>query len=86
MEVGDASNYHPEKPATYKDIVAYVQEKYGVQICEAAISIVKRRCGLEMRPCTRTAKKDYQLSCSPEKEAYIRDALRHFGFLPDEEG
>lgn len=87
MEVEAPSNYHPpEKPITYKDITAYVLEKYGVQVRDAAISIVKRRCGLEIRPSGRTAKKDYQLSCSVEKEVYIKDALRHFGILQDEEG
>ena len=42
MEVESPSNYHPpEKPVTYKDIVVYVQEKYGVKVSDAAISIVK---------------------------------------------
>ena len=87
MEVEAPSNYRPpEKPATYQDIVAYVQEKYGVKVRDAAISIVKRQCGLEVRKYSRTAKKNYYLSCSAEKAEYIKDAFRHFGLLPDDEG
>lgn len=87
MEVDTPSNYHPtEKAVTYKDIVAYVQEKYGVQVSDAAISIVKRQCGLEVHKYSRPAKKNYYLSCSAEKAAYIKDAFRHFGLLPDDDG
>ena len=89
MEVGTASNYRPKKkPASYKDIVAYVEEKYDVRIHEVFIAQVKRQCGLKVGECHYKAKKynPYRVYCPPDKAEYIKDALRHFGILQDEEG
>lgn len=79
MEVGPASNYHPKKPVLYKDIAAYVQEKYGVKVYDRLITQVKRQCGL---PIQNFTPKPREVPCPPDRAEYIKDALRHFGLLP----
>ena len=86
MEPGGQSNYHPERPAQYTDIIEYVREKYGVKIRGNYIACVKRMCGLEVAECNNKPKpgkakgKPY---CPANKVEYIKDALRHFGILID---
>lgn len=79
MEVGAASSSYSQRTATYKEIIAYVFEKYGVKVHSMQIVDVKQQCGLEIRRRNGDASK-YQRPCPPEKAECIKEALRHFGF------
>lgn len=71
-----------KKPATYKEIGQFVKEKYGVSVHSGYIAEVKRKCGLDMRKNYNVPKKNVEKKhCTPEKEVYIMEALRHFGMI-----
>ena len=71
------------KKATYKEIKNYVFEKYGVKVTTLAISQIKRKCGLEVGDNYNPPKNEKyrQPQCTPEKEEFIMDALRHFKLI-----
>ena len=71
------------KKATYKEIRNYVFEKYGVKVTTLAISQIKRKCGLEVGDNYNPPKNEKyrQPQCTPEKEEFIMDALRHFKLI-----
>jgi len=69
--------------ATYEQIKDYVREQTGFRVSTLYISQVKRKCGLEVgesynKPKSKDAK---QPQCTPEKEAAIMQALRHYGMI-----
>ena len=69
--------------ATYEQIKDYVSEQTGFRVSTLYISQVKRKCGLEVgesynKPKSEDAK---QPQCTPEKEAAIMQALRHYGMI-----
>ncbi len=69
--------------ATYEQIKDYVREQTGFRVSTLCISQVKRKCGLEVgesykKPKSEDAK---QPQCTPEKEAAIMQALRHYGMI-----
>ena len=72
-----------ESKATYDEIKAYVQEKYGLKVSSLYISQVKRKCGLDVGSNYNLSKKEDAKvpQCPPEKEAAIMDALKHFQML-----
>jgi len=74
-----------ENKATYEEIQAWVQEKYGFHVTHLNIAKTKRKCGIIER-------KNYNLpkiedSRSPEtpkeKEEAIIEAFRHFQMIDD---
>lgn len=69
----------PTKPVTYKQMIEYVKEKYGVTIYKDYITDVKSDYGLETRQKPEHQKK--RRHCTKEAEKYIVDALKHFGLL-----
>ena len=69
--------------ATYEEIIAWVQEKYGFHVTHLNIAQVKRKCGIVER-------ENYNLPKSPdsrqpntpkEKEDAIKDAFKHFNMI-----
>ena len=69
--------------ATYEQIKDYVREQTGFRVSTLYISQVKRKCGLEVgesynKPKSEDAK---QPQCTPEKEAAIMQAIRHYGTI-----
>lgn len=81
MEPGEESHYTPQEKVTYPKIKEYVKEHYGVNVHTQYIAQVKRMCGLEMRENYHKSKKENPdiKYCPPQKIAYIKEALRHFG-------
>ncbi|MBO7405636.1 MAG: 23S rRNA (uracil(1939)-C(5))-methyltransferase RlmD [Clostridia bacterium] len=74
-----------EKKATYQEIKDYVMEHTGLKVSSLYIAQVKEKCGIIERenynkPKSPGAK---QAKCPPEKEKAIREALRHFGMIPE---
>ena len=64
-------------------IKAYVPEKHGLKVSSLYISQVKRKCGLDVGQNYNLSKKEDAKvpQCSPEKEAAIMDALKHFQMI-----
>ena len=72
-----------ESKATYAQIQAYVEEKYGFKVSTLYIAQVKQKLGIIERECYNSQKSEgsRQLKCSPEKEEAIKAALRHFRMI-----
>ena len=69
--------------ATYEQIKDYVLKHNGLKVSSLYIAQIKRKCGIIERenynkPKSEDAK---QPQCSPEKEAAIMEALKHFHML-----
>ena len=77
------NDFHMDAPASGKDIIAYVQEKYGVRVFSSNIAHVKRQYGLYVQEHHRktAAKHPRERHCPPDKAEYIKEALEHFGFF-----
>ena len=78
LEDMDMSGF--QKGATYGEIKAYVKEHTGLTVSSLYIAQVKQKCGIIERenynkPKSENAK---QPQCPPEKEAAIREALKHY--------
>ena len=83
MEPDAESNYTPAEKATYGKIKEYVKEKHGLNVSSLYIAQIKDKCGLDKRenynlPKSEDAKVP---KCTPEKEAAIMDAFRHFRMI-----
>ncbi len=81
LEDMDMSGF--QKGATYGEIKAYVKEHTGLTVSSLYIAQVKQKCGIIERenynkPKSENAK---QPQCPPEKEAAIREALKHFRMI-----
>ena len=75
-----------EKKATYQEIKDYVMEQTGLKVSSLYIAQVKEKCGIIERENKNKGKSENpkKLTCPPEKEKAIRDALRHFGMIAEE--
>ena len=71
------------KGATYQEIKDYVKEKTGLSVSSLYIAQVKRKYGLDVGQNYNLSKKENAKvpQCPPEKEAAIREALKHFGMI-----
>jgi 23S rRNA (uracil1939-C5)-methyltransferase len=72
-----------ESKATYAEIQAYIEEKYGFKVSMLYIAQTKEAMGIKERenynqPKSANGKK---LVCPPEKKKAIQDALRHFKMI-----
>ncbi len=79
MQVNARSLYTVKKRITYKDIRAYVLEKYGIKISSMDIACTKEKCGLIKR--THRVENPRIEHCPPKKEVLVVEALKHFGIL-----
>lgn len=72
--------FYPEtKRPTYKEIRAWIKEKYGFNVNSTSISLTKKKCGFIAN--SEDAKECYAQRVRPEKEAAIRESLVWFGLL-----
>ena len=78
LEDMDMSGF--QQGATYEEIKKYVLERHGLKVSSLFIAQIKRKCGLEMGENYNLPKDENARvpQCTPEKEAAIMDALRHF--------
>ena len=72
-----------ESKATYEEIKDYVLEHTGLKVSSLYIAQVKQKCGIIERANYNMPKseKSRQPKCPPEKEAAIREALKHFRMI-----
>ena len=73
----------PKKKTTYKDIQAYVEEKYGFKVHTAYIAEVKRDLGLPMYDAPNAVEELKRPRSHPTAEMIeaIKDALKHFEII-----
>ena len=69
--------------ATYKEIKAYVYEKYKLKVSTLYIAQTKRKLGLDVGEAYMKPKNpDSRVpNCPPEKEEAIKSALKYFGMI-----
>lgn len=79
----ERSDFHADAPASCKDIMDYVWEKYGVRVFNSYIAHVKKQCGLRIKAHSRRTAEEHPRwdYCPPDKAEYIKEALEHFGFF-----
>ena len=71
------------RKATYRDIVRWVKDTYGVHVKNIDISRAKQRCGLAHMELERPASPGYKPpKARPEREDMVIEAFRHFGMIP----
>lgn len=68
--------YEFQNGATYEKIKAYLLEKYGLKVSNRYISLVKRKCGLEV--CLNYILSKSKNSKVPE---YPPEKLKHFRMI-----
>ena len=68
--------------ATYTEIKAYIEEKYGFKVSTLYIAQMKDKVGMEKRKNYNPGSGEGKVPiCPPEKEAAIMDAFRHFNLI-----
>lgn len=68
--------------ATYAEIKAYVEEKYGFKVSTLYIAQMKDKVGMEKRKNYNPGSGEGKVPIyPPEKEAAIMDAFRHFNLI-----
>lgn len=72
-----------ETKATYAEIKHYLLKEHGLKVSNLYISLVKRKCGLEVGENYNLAKSEdaRKPQCPEEKEKAILEALKHFGMI-----
>lgn len=83
LELSELDATAAETKASYPEIKAYVEEKYGLKVSSLFIAQVKRKCGLEVGKNYNLPAPDGrpQPQVTPGKEAAIREALKHFAMI-----
>ena len=83
LELSELDATAAETKATYPEIMAYVEEKFGLKVSSLFIAQVKRKCGLKVGENYNLPAPDGrpQPQVTPEKEAAIREALKHFAMV-----
>ena len=73
----------PKKKTTYKDIQAYIEEKYGFKVHTAYIAEVKRDLSLPMYDAPNAVEELKRPRSHPTDEMVeaIKDALKHFEII-----
>lgn len=83
LEMDELDLTAAESKATYEEIKDYVLEHSRLKVSNLYIAQIKQKCSIIERgnynlPKTENTR---QPKCSPEKEAAIEDALRHFQMI-----
>lgn len=83
VDMDEAEVTKAESKATYAQIQAYIEEKYGFKVSTLYIAQVKQKLGIIERECYNAPKSEgsKQPKCSPEKEKAIIAALKHFQMI-----
>ena len=68
--------------ATYTEIKAYIERKYGYKVSSLYIGQIKDKVGIKERKKYNTGSgKGRVLNCPPDKEEAIMDAFRYFNLI-----
>ena len=68
--------------ATYAEIKAYIEEKYGFKVTNPYIGQIKDKVGIKERKNYNVGSGKSQIQiCPPEKEEAIMDAFRYFNLI-----
>ena len=83
LEMDELDLTAAESKATYEEIKEYVLKQSGLKVSNLYIAQVKQKCGIIERTNYNLPKSDNsrQPKCPPEKEAVIREALKHFRMI-----
>ena len=83
LEMDELDLTTAESKATYEEIKDYVLKQSGLKVSNLYIAQVKQKCGIIERANYNLPKSENsrQPKCSPEKEAAIREALKHFRMI-----
>ncbi len=83
LEMDELDLTAAESKATYEEIKDYVLKQSGLKVSNLYIAQVKQKCGIIERTNYNLPKSDNsrQPKCPPEKEAVIREALKHFRMI-----
>ena len=83
LEMDELDLTAAESKATYEEIKDYVLKQSGLKVSNLYIAQVKQKCGIIERANYNLPKSDNsrQPKCPPEKEAVIREALKHFRMI-----
>lgn len=83
LEMGELDLTAAESKATYEEIKDYVLKQSGLKVSNLYIAQVKQKCGIIERANYNLPKSENsrQPKCPPEKEAAIREALKHFRMI-----
>ena len=83
LEMDELDLTAAESKATYEEIKDYVLKQSGLKVSNLYIAQVKEKCGIIERTNYNLPKSDNsrQPKCPPEKEAVIREALKHFRMI-----
>lgn len=83
LEMGEMDLTATESKATYEEIKDYVLKQSGLKVNNLYIAQVKQKCGIIERENYNLPKSENskQPKCPPEKEAAIREALKHFRMI-----
>ena len=83
LEIDELDLTAAESKVTYEEIKDYVLKQSGLKVSNLYIAQVKQKCGIIERANYNLPKSENsrQPKCSPEKEAAIREALKHFRMI-----
>ncbi len=83
LEMSEMDLTAAESKATYEEIKDYVLEHTGLKVSSLYIAQVKEKCGIIERVNYNQPKSENsrQPKCPLEKEAAIREALKHFRMI-----
>lgn len=83
LEMDELDLTTAESKATYEEIKDCVLKQSGLKVSNLYIAQVKQKCGIIERANYNLPKSENsrQPKCSPEKEAAIREALKHFRMI-----
>ena len=83
LEMDELDLTTAESKATYEEIKDCVLKQSGLKVSNLYIAQVKQKCGIIERTNYNLPKSDNsrQPKCPPEKEAVIREALKHFRMI-----
>ena len=83
LDVEELDITSAETKATYREIQQYVLKETGLMVSNLYIAQVKQKYGIIERENYNKPKSENsrQPKCPPEKEAAIRDALKHFNMI-----
>lgn len=72
-----------ESKATYAELKAYIEEKYGFKVSNLYIAQAKAALGIKQRENHNKPKKVNRktLVCPPEKMKALQEVLRHFKMI-----
>ncbi len=83
LEMDELDLTTAESKATYEEIKDCVLKQSGLKVSNLYIAQVKQKCGIIERANYNLPKSENsrQPKCSPEKEAAIKEALKHFRMI-----